>query len=290
MSLNVAETQKVLFDLLIYFDEICKKHDILYWIDGGTLLGAKRYEKFIPWDDDIDVCVLQEDYDKIVAVFQEEVPKTKNYVLYNSARHKPHFTEYLGDCTTLKGGNKMPVQIDIIRVKKIHNTEESIAKDKRMVNLFKYYLHKPYDPEMNKGFEEEKFIIDKNFKKRPLFYQYFINDYLNSLPTEGKDLLYNYAYNASYVSKERPYYVEDDMFPLSTITFEGKEFPCPHNVDSYLTKLYGENYMQPPPKDKQLPSSPKSIKNIFPRFITKKWIYFIYFLKEIKNNQRMKKK
>lgn len=49
--------------LLRVFDEICRKNNLKYWLDGGTLIGAIRHNGFIPWDDDIDVAMLSDDYE-----------------------------------------------------------------------------------------------------------------------------------------------------------------------------------------------------------------------------------
>ena len=60
-------------------DEICKKHDIQYFLCGGTMLGAVRYGHSIPWDDDLDIGMLREDFDKFRKVCQEEHPEIYNY-------------------------------------------------------------------------------------------------------------------------------------------------------------------------------------------------------------------
>ena len=59
---DLRKAQLIMLDILLEFDRICKKYNINYWIDSGTLLGAKRHSGFIPWDDDIDVCMLEVEY------------------------------------------------------------------------------------------------------------------------------------------------------------------------------------------------------------------------------------
>lgn len=56
---SLRNLQLQLVDILIEFDRICRKNNIDYWLDSGSLLGAARHGGFIPWDDDLDVCVLK---------------------------------------------------------------------------------------------------------------------------------------------------------------------------------------------------------------------------------------
>lgn len=58
-------------DILLQFDKVCKKHGLRYFLDGGTLLGAVRHKGFIPWDDDLDVIVSRDDYEKLMGLSGE---------------------------------------------------------------------------------------------------------------------------------------------------------------------------------------------------------------------------
>ncbi|MBO4531312.1 MAG: LicD family protein [Paludibacteraceae bacterium] len=72
VSHEMKEVWAVQLDLLAEFDRVCKKHNICYVASGGTLLGAVRHQGFIPWDDDVDLMLSREDYNRLCIVAQEE--------------------------------------------------------------------------------------------------------------------------------------------------------------------------------------------------------------------------
>lgn len=289
MAAGIRDAQNKLFQLLQFFANVCKENEIDFWLDGGTLLGAVRHGGFIPWDDDVDVCVMEKDYARLVSILRVEVNKTENYFLYNDHRPVKHLTEYLADCTLLKS-NFLPVEIDIVKVKSMDPTDKlTLEKDKRIIEALKYFLRKKFNIYELRGKEELHFITDRSYSARKKMYSYFQEEYLPSLPRIGSDLEFGYCYNDLFVNRKRRFYTKAEIFPLRSIEFQGVSFSCPANYESYLTVLYGENFMEPPPPDKQKPASNKYRKNRLPRKITTFGVKILYFLKEVKNWLTLKK-
>ena len=80
--------------MLEKFDEICQKHNLTYYAYYGTLLGAVRHQGFIPWDDDIDVVMFRDDYEKFQAIAPEEFKERifiKRLRVTGSCGHCPRF-------------------------------------------------------------------------------------------------------------------------------------------------------------------------------------------------------
>ena len=70
-KIEFKEIQSLEYNLLKRFDEFAKENNIMYFLSGGSCLGAVRHQDFIPWDDDIDVCMLRKDYDKLIALVKD---------------------------------------------------------------------------------------------------------------------------------------------------------------------------------------------------------------------------
>lgn len=289
-NLSIQEAQSVLLNLFKIADELCRKHNIEYWIDGGTLLGARRNGEFIPWDDDLDLCFLPDDFYRFQSLMREEVfPEQKHLFFYNDARPFPHYSEYFADTRYLRNGH-YPLKIDIILVKSLPNNSEIIKRDESMVSFvhfFKFFKFK----DLNKVFPAD---IAKYLKNPSglLVREYYIKELISygaCLNEKNNNHLYSYIYNDMYVAKEREYYTYEDIFPLKEIDFEGISAYCPNNTDSYLTILYGEHFIQPPPKNQQQPFADKIQKSNTPVFLRKKIVYILYYLKSIMNAWRVRK-
>ena len=71
LDLSLEQIQSRLLQILIFFDSYCKDNNLRYWIAYGTLLGAVRHEGFIPWDDDVDVMMPREDFERLIQTFKD---------------------------------------------------------------------------------------------------------------------------------------------------------------------------------------------------------------------------
>ena len=80
------------FAMLSEVDRICKKHNIQYYLHGGTFLGAVRHQDFIPWDDDVDILFLREDYERFLDVYEKEADK--RFKLLRFERY-PQFFDFI---------------------------------------------------------------------------------------------------------------------------------------------------------------------------------------------------
>ena len=85
----VKQSWAAALDVLWEIDKICQKHGIRYFADWGSFLGAVRHGGFVPWDDDLDICMLRDDYEKFRAVCDAELPD--NYCIHDYERHQGHW-------------------------------------------------------------------------------------------------------------------------------------------------------------------------------------------------------
>ncbi len=139
--MSLKEHQDVLLELLIEFDRVCRKNNIKYILFAGSALGAVRHQGFIPWDDDLDVALLREDYDRLMKVNPSEW-NAMYYLQREYSEHWPlHFSKLRKNNTTClekyhPKDNKthQGIYIDIFPIDN--------ASDNRFVRKMQFYASK----------------------------------------------------------------------------------------------------------------------------------------------------
>lgn len=237
---------------------VCDENGIRYFLAAGTMLGAVRHGGFIPWDDDMDLGMLREDYEKFCRIAPEKLKP--QYVLQNWYTDESYSlpfgkvvkrgTVYLESKKT-KRLKENGFYVDIFPVDTVPAGEaERSALAASLLKLYRTKLMKSgYQPWMDNG----RFL----WKKR-LGYVYY---QLLSLTADQKKLAEAYDALACSVSDSgwvceqealsRPNYFAESLFrEYAEYDFEGETFTSVRDYHSYLTTLYGD-YMQLPPEDKR---------------------------------------
>lgn len=238
----LRKAQLRMLEILKAVDAICKKHDIEYFLDAGTLLGAVRHGGFIPWDDDLDIAVRKQDFDRLCDYLKQELPENMAF--------QDRFTDW-----------NMPIIIAKVRDKNSYMYEEPCT-----------------DRLKEKGLFIDIFPVEKvpsMWWKRIVDYPYghCIRGIHNYTDTKDKILsyiVYPFAWTLVQLTRFVNIFIPSDkiapcygwkptynnyssldVFPTKRASFEGFQASVPNNPDAVLKALYGD-YMQIPPEEKRM--------------------------------------
>lgn len=266
-----VKLRKIQLELLSYILKFCDENEIDIMAGGGTLLGAVRHQGFIPWDDDIDLMMLREDFEKLLSLqnkilnkYELQYCKTKfpSYVGFAKFISKEHVLVEIGSENIPK---KNGVFLDIFIIENIPN------------NKLLYYIHGLRCEYLRlvatslvycKFFSKyEKKIVTIKFKAKlnyilrrtiAFFYNYKtadINGYfikLDLLTSKYKE----YSGKNVTIPTGRGHYfgekiLKDIFLKKIEVKFENLIIKIPEKYDVYLRNLYGEKYMELPPLHKR---------------------------------------
>jgi lipopolysaccharide cholinephosphotransferase len=242
---TLRKAQLRMLDILLEIDKICKKHNIPYWISGGTLLGAVRHGGFIPWDDDLDIDVMWDDYKKLLSILEKELPE--QYVVVNSKKEK-NFSFNFSKVVDINSKVTFPEEFGISRQKHQGIWVDIFPVERGSVSIRKF-IESFYGRSFRRvhHYNVNKFEYFMGCIMYPFaLLLVFIIRKLNFLFPKDV-LIHNYGSGGGIFHTVR---LKSETLPVKSILFEGYEVLAPKNPDSYLTLHYGD-YMQVPSKDKR---------------------------------------
>lgn len=248
---KLEQVHKILLGYLLEIDRICRKHNIKYFLAGGTLLGAIRHHGFIPWDDDADVMMLREDYDRFQEVVRQELPD--NIFVQLPQTEKGNYNPF----TKLRINNTMFATEFTGHFMNMHNGIffDVLAHDRTGKRRWSQKLH------LMVTMLTRSIVFNKwgntNIKSggaHPLICKFvdrakYLVPMKLALWAQEKSLLFFKGKNTGYLYDGMGRNLKRGAFPASWldevtyVDFEGYQFPVPKEYDNYLTYLYGD-YMQ----------------------------------------------
>ena len=253
VSSTLKAVQAVSLDLLIQLDRVCKKHNIRYFLGYGTLLGAIRHKGFIPWDDDIDVLMLRDDYEKFLTLSNEfeypyflQTPETDPGYLFSITKLRNSETCNFAKPRASFGINS-GIWIDVFPLDKCALPDrKQIFDEISFLHCFNgAYMRIP------QGLLEKKHkqILKKNLTLSPIQALHRITE-LSTKYRNDPGAIYITDYTSTIFPWETRTWNIDCFSKTVETEFCGRLFSIPEQYEYLLQTLYGDYMKMPPLKER----------------------------------------
>lgn len=279
---TLKRIQEVELEILKDFMDICDRHGLDYFGIAGTGIGALRHHGFIPWDDDIDVAMPRDDFEKLLPLVEKEMGD--KYLIMNAERY-PNYP-LMTTRMTMRGTKfkeealknidaPLGIFLDLYPLDKVSDNPKEARRQARDAWFWSKILILRSIPFPMLGFSGWKAKIIHAICGLAHLVLSILHVpktwiYKKAYEAETRSNHYTKTKNLDFFCDTTPYmnlYAVKDIYPLRKLPFEDVELNFPHNLHNNLTGMYGD-YMQLPPEEKR--------KNHYP--------YELEFFKETKEN------
>ena len=262
-KIDLKELQKIEFDILCEFDEFCQKHGLKYSLAFGSLIGAARHKGFIPWDDDIDVYMMREEYEKFVELIEKGEKFQKNYIdvlLPGDGRSFYPIIKLIDSRTLLfeknvSKKNKLGVWLDVFPIDYVcDDYKEACDIEKKYMKYAHDYMvyFMRYEEKSLKSFLKNLYVVGANFLTK-----YRCRNLRRKLMEYNGVDKKKYCGNVIWSTSIKNIYKSEWLQEYSWILFEGKKFMCFSRYQELLKYRYGD-YMSLPPEDQRVSHDPEA--------------------------------
>ena len=257
------EIQAHLLKMLKAFIEVCEKHHLRYFVNGGTCLGAARHQGFIPWDDDIDVMMPRDDYDKFLTL-QDEFKGTSYFIqtwrtdpryIYCFAKLRDSATTYIENYYVNHRINH-GLWLDIFPIDGMSYKAKPREKCANRVKFVWYESYLSYAPNLIRKFKKGTFFKDLFFNITGgllfIFDIFHFRQRITELHCRRYKLDKAVLAGCYFDFDTKHAAMDASIFKDYTLLdFEDIKVRVPKDYDKYLTMLY-DDWRTPPPKEKQV--------------------------------------
>lgn len=253
-KLKIEEMHGVLLNILKEVHSFCEQHNITYYLAYGTLLGAVRHKGFIPWDEDIDICMPRPDYERFIKIF----PAQDNRIQVISPRMDkkyPHYCAKVQDTDTILISDlpfkyKIGINIDIFPIDAVPDKKRLQKKYNKNFNFYRdIYNIKAIRCRSERSILKKFLFVFSRIITSVIPVKFLVKK-LDEISQK-----YNYENHdvvsiAAYVDNRL--FLEKKMFGKGVkLDFEDIEVNVPHYYQEILKKIYGD-YMKLPPENKRI--------------------------------------
>ena len=234
-------------------DELCRKHGIKYFLLGGSAIGAVRHQGFIPWDDDLDIVMDNENYENFINVCRKELDTEKYYIQeaflnwpLGFTKIKLRGTYFQEPGQYINTDNECGIFLDVF---KLENAPSSKIAQRWQYLCAKYFLCYCL---LERGWSEvsgiKKLMMLAAYPVKLRFIRKFLKKQVEKWNRKSTDFRLFWAGRYRY---HQSFYAKDLFDEAIYVPFEDTMLPVPKNYNEWLTKIFGD-YMTPPPVGEQV--------------------------------------
>lgn len=240
--------------ILEEIDRICEKYGIPYFGDFGTLIGAVREGGFIPWDDDIDITMLRDDFDRFIRVLDEELPEELKFSTLENNRDSCNFVCALGTTEVvfrpymLRKYHEFPYfsAVDIFVLDDLSDDPEEEEYRQKVLDMFAVMIRNVQKgKEKTKAFQRElreiekllKIQFDRNEPLEGQFYQLMDRVFREFNGEGGKNVA---CIPLSFGTMPKTTYPKSIFYKIKRVPFVNTTMPIPEDYDTVLKAKYGD--------------------------------------------------